>query len=82
MVGIVSGKPDVVKIAWDKEALHPDDPTETVEKLTDKKIQSKNNERGRVEAIFSRIKTLVTIERTSLHTVLNLILFSAKSNRD
>ena len=46
VVGIVSGKPDVVKIAWDKEGLHADDKTETFEKLTAKKYNPKTTKEG------------------------------------
>ena len=41
VVEIVNGKTDRVKIKWDEKGLHPDDPTETVQKLTNIKYNPK-----------------------------------------
>ena len=58
VVGVVNGKPDVVKIAWDKKGLHADDKAETIEKLIAKKYNPKKRARAHGGS-FSRIKISV-----------------------
>ena len=46
VVEIINEKTDRVKIKWDEKGLHADDPTETIQKLTNNKYNPKTTSEG------------------------------------
>ena len=46
VISIVNGKTYRVKIGWNREGLHADDPTETVQYLKDNKYNPKKTKEG------------------------------------